>query len=86
MIEKDDWRLERGQIEYLKDKELIYTKYTQPSKEWDHDHCAFCWKSFSILVDSDLHEGYCTLDRYTWICPECFEDFKEMFNWKVIKH
>jgi hypothetical protein len=31
-----------------------------------------------------LHEGYCTLDDYHWICSECFHDFKELFGWRVV--
>ena len=35
--------------------------------------------------DGDLHEGYCTKDEKCWICEKCFNDFKEMFDWKVEK-
>jgi len=37
-------------------------------------------------TDADmLQEGYCTLDEYHWICPECFRDFREMFGWQVVE-
>jgi hypothetical protein len=35
--------------------------------------------------DGTLHEGYCTIDNYHWICETCFHDFKDMFKWKVVK-
>ena len=79
MIEKDDWRLQ-GQEKYLTGKKLMKAPYFRWSKTWDHDHCDFCWATFSEYED-DLHEGYVTEDRHIWICPECFDDFKEMFQW-----
>jgi hypothetical protein len=27
--------------------------------------------------------GYATLDRCRWICEPCFNDFVDMFGWKV---
>ena len=82
MIEKDDWRL-NGQEKYLQCKTLYFRKWVAPQKDWDHDHCAFCWEKFSNYPDT-LHEGYATHDRYHWICPECFHDFKTIFQWEVI--
>ena len=58
---------------------------------WDHDRCEFCWREFS---DSDyecggqrsLAEGYVAADEnYHWICPKCFEDFRERFRWTMIE-
>jgi hypothetical protein len=49
----------------------------------DHDHCEFCGKKFSESPE-DLHFGYTTLDDYYWICEPCFNDFEQMFEWKVI--
>lgn len=82
MLEKNDWRLFH-QKDYLMNKELVKSKYTKLSKKWDHDHCAFCWDKFSEN-EGDLTQGYCTIDRKYWICEECFNDFKEMFSFKVI--
>ena len=77
MIEKDDWRL-RGQEDYLLGENLYFRKWKAPKKEWDHDHCEFCWDKFSDYPDT-LHEGYTTEDNYNWICQTCYDDFKEMF-------
>jgi hypothetical protein len=58
---------------------------------WDQDHCDFCWGAFSApaLARSDpdsLTAGY-TLHSAKrsspWVCPRCFEDFRERFDWKV---
>ena len=81
MLEKNDWRL-LNQKEYLMNAKLKKAQYTKPSEKWDHDHCAFCWDKFSEKND-DLKYGYCTTDQKYWICEECFNDFKEMFNFEV---
>lgn len=61
---------------------LKIAQYIKPSDGWDHEHCAFCWDKFSENSE-DLNKGYCTLDKKYWICEDCFNDFKEMFNFKV---
>ena len=81
---KNDWRLSRDQIKYLKDEKLLNISFEKWSETWDHEHCEFCWAKFSEF-DGDLKKGYCTLDKKKWICNECFNDFKEMFNWKTAK-
>ncbi|MBL7799858.1 MAG: hypothetical protein JNL95_03955 [Chitinophagales bacterium] len=83
MIEKNDWRL-MGQEGYLKGVTLKYDQYRQYSEDWDHDHCEFCGEKFTFDENPEnLHEGYSTLDEYTWICNNCFDDFRLMFEWKV---
>ena len=83
MREEDDWRLQ-GQEKYLKGISLSWKKYTRYSENWEHDHCEFCWATFTEEDYPDvLHEGYATEDNYRWICQTCFEDFKDMFGWAV---
>ncbi len=81
----DDWRLTR-QKEYLRGAVLRWSKWTPRNPENDHDHCEFCWAKF---MEDDLPEilrfGYTTTDRYRWICQQCFEDFKDRFEWEVMK-
>ncbi len=74
----DDWRL-TDQIEYLHGRILLQTAYPQP--EINHDHCEFCFSKFGL--SGALTYGYCTEDHYYWICEQCFDDFKEMFEWQV---
>jgi hypothetical protein len=76
---KRDWRL-RGQERYLLGAQLAFNKY-ESSPGWNHDHCAFCFARFGDS-EGDLHHGYCTPDRYYWICENCFEDFEDMFKWR----
>lgn len=64
------------------DAVLSKSTYKMPSPNWDHDHCVFCFDKFSERPD-DLSEGYHTADRKYWICPECFDDFREMFHFTV---
>ncbi len=82
MVDKNDWRL-RWQEDYLLGKTLYFRKWRTLKKEWDHDHCEFCWDKFSDYPDT-LHEGYTTENNGYWICQKCYNDFKEMFNWKTI--
>ena len=77
-----DWRL-TNQEKYIKEAQLIYSKYTINSKS-DHAHCEFCWDKFGE-EDNTLHFGYCTLDKYRWICEQCYNDFKDQFRWIVVK-
>jgi hypothetical protein len=71
---------------------------TEPAV-WDHDHCEFCWQEFSTDHDCGdgsrpLTEGYTARgpaghpeqqrrDNYHWVCPTCFEDFKDYFGWTI---
>jgi hypothetical protein len=77
-----DWRLQ-GQDKYLTGVSLSRKAYRKPSDDWDHDHCEFCWAKFSES-EGDLNEGYVTEDGYRWICPRCFNDFKEQFQWREV--
>ena len=82
MIRENDWRLQRQET-YLRDKTLYHKKCVKFSDEWEHEHCEFCGEKISEY-DGDLNEGYCTKDEKYWICEECYNDFKEMFNWKLV--
>jgi hypothetical protein len=82
MVEKDDWRIV-NQEKYLMGKTLIFTHFRQPNEDWDHLHCIFCWDKFSESAE-DLHAGYATLDAKYWVCPCCFEDLKDRFQWKLL--
>ena len=73
-----DWRL-TNQEKYLKDKRLIRAAFV-PTPQWDHEHCAFCWEKFGEYWQ---HTGYCTLDRYYWICDQCFHDIQADCHWVV---
>jgi hypothetical protein len=83
MREIDDWRL-TNQDRYLKGVELIWRAYKSANPSNDHDHCEFCWAKFMADESIDaLREGYATDDRYRWICKTCFDDFSDLFGWRV---
>ncbi len=78
----DDWRI-MGQPGYLFKKMLVHRRFEiQPGEKADHAHCEFCNDYFS-LNENYLHEGYYEPKSQTWICEECFQDFREMFQWEV---
>jgi len=92
MITKDDWRYING--EHLKGKTFAFKEYIPLNIDNDHDHCEFCWDKFSLIIDDALKEGYKTLwldsdcdlktpKTDTWVCKECFNDFKELLNLKT---
>jgi hypothetical protein len=78
-----DWRL-TNQETYLKGESLYWRSYAPSSANNDHDHCEFCGEKFMAAPEPDSRtEGYSTKDGYRWICKECFNDFKALFNWHV---
>jgi hypothetical protein len=77
----DDWRL-TNQEKYLKDKVLHLKDYKDRKTSTDHDHCEFCFDRFSE-DNKDINRGYCTEDDYYWICPTCYNDFKDLFQWRL---
>ena len=80
-VPADDWR-RRGQERYLMGATFKRTPWSSARRGWDHDHCAFCGtKLASAEIPDAMHEGYGTPDLYHWVCPRCFEDFREEFRW-----
>jgi hypothetical protein len=67
---------------YLAGLALVKQRYRAYRPGWDHDHCEFCWATFS-LEPGDLNAGYATPDGYRWICFHCYEDFSPEFGWAV---
>ena len=85
--ESEDWRL----ISYngdLNGETFKLTRFVSTAKN-DHEHCEFCWKKITDLrienEDCDS-EGYVCFNSKTqqtnWICKDCFNDFKDRFNFK----
>ena len=77
-----DWR-NRGQESYLFQTILHRAAYHAPSETWTHDHCEFCWATFSERGGEDLREGYTTSDSDYWICDECFDSLRDLFQWST---
>jgi len=64
---------------------MRYASYEPFSPDNDHDHCQFCFVTFMKVPYKDrvLTSGYCSEDRYWWICPECFEAVKDHLRLRV---
>lgn len=80
MVNKNDWRL-NGQEEYLFGETLYFRKWDMSNIN-SHEHCIFCWEKISSILNT-LHEGYVTSTNRYWICPKCFDDFKDSFQWHL---
>jgi hypothetical protein len=87
---KSDWRL-TNQAKYLTGVTLRLSRFhvSADRPEWDHEHCEFCWAKIvegnrKTTGEELLVEAYTTEDRICWVCPKCFEDFREMFQWKIV--
>jgi len=88
----NDWRLS-GQESYIQDKAVRLQKFCVRAnhEQWDHEHCIFCWQK--IVEDPSKYpipaevitEAYTTEDEKHWICPQCFSDFQERFQLKLMK-
>ena len=81
-MRENDWRLFREQEKYLLGVSLVKRSYKSNNPFNDHDHCEFCMAKFGI-GDDELKQGYSTDDSNIWICPCCYDDFKEQFKWIV---
>ena len=81
----NDWRL-MGQQTWLAGRDLQWHQWSPYRPGWDHDHCAFCHVEIAATADHPAFTaGYVTADdRYTWICPPCYDDFHEQFQWHVL--
>ena len=67
MIGENDWRLELGPMVGNADSIKNIALYRIP---------------FNPLSDKLDHE-HCIFRDAHWICPECYEDFKELFGWTL---
>ena len=76
---KNDWRI-TNQMNYLLQKKLIRGKFSPYNEKWNHEHCSFCTEK----IDENTAFAYSTEDKYHWICEDCFNDFKELFEWEVL--
>jgi hypothetical protein len=79
-IPDDDWR-RQGQETYLVGLAFKRMAWSSNNPAWDHDHCEFCQtKLASPAIPDALHEGFGTPDLKHWLCPACFEDFRDEFQ------
>ena len=82
MVEKDDWRLlvNNG-------KELLKTCVNPTDGEEISNHaprlmrCEFCLEP---VQNTPHQQWFIPIDLSCCICENCFNDFKEMFEWKLL--
>jgi hypothetical protein len=84
-VTDDDWRLQ-GQERFLTGATLHWRAWHQPSPNWDHDHCVFCWAKFAdrAAAADVLREGYTTDEECHWVCASCAADFAKRFKLALI--
>jgi hypothetical protein len=80
-----------ARLHYLIGCVFMRMPYRKPREDWEHDHCAACWRTIAEIEGEDIaHEGYASIATekwkadYHWICPECFEQHREHMRWAVV--
>ncbi|MCI9675495.1 MAG: hypothetical protein HFH06_06975 [Lachnospiraceae bacterium] len=82
MAEKEDWRLAAKDVEYLKDKYLNPTDGEEIVINAPYlKMCIFCWEEVRNIP---YQRWFVPEDISCCICEKCYEDFKEMFGWKML--
>lgn len=76
-----DCRL-NGQETYLINAHLVRSVYKADLLK--QKHCEFCMKKF--IFGNESEKLYATKNLKYWICEKCFEDFKDMFKFKLLKN
>ena len=91
-VSDSDWRL-AGQENWLGGIQLRFVEFRKKEEreDWDHEHCEFCWQKIVERTDMVKYESeviceaYCDKIGCRWICPTCFRDFHERFDWRLIE-
>lgn len=75
-----------GQGEGMKNIKFEYKDFLNLG---EHEHCKFCWHKFMKNPNGQKdcsNQGYCSTDGKYWVCEECYDDFKLLFNWKLVDY
>jgi hypothetical protein len=83
MTDSRDWRLDN--LQRLKGLRFVRAVFRKRRDDWDHEHCVGCWQKFAEFGNPPevLHGGFREVERDEWVCPDCFEAFREELNWSV---
>lgn len=83
MTDSRDWRLDN--LQPLKGFRFSRAVLRTRRDDWDHEHCVGCWQKFAESGNPPevLHEGFREVNRDEWVCPDCFETFREELSWSV---
>ena len=82
-MEKPWYILEHEEKVYLHGKKMQLKNIDFDSN--DHRHCELCWDKFAHHNDC-LQKGYYEEESQSWICEDCFNEFKGLFGWKDSKN
>jgi len=74
---QDDWRLDIPHP-HLRGQTLVKAALGA-CPGWDHEHCELCFDKLTGNGAVWYRTG--TPPKQWWICPVCFEDFREHFGW-----
>jgi len=81
MISKDDWRL-RNDVKHLEGMSVNPTDGEAITLHMeDNRECTFCWRKVS---DNPHEHWYVTEDVGSCVCEDCFQDFKDMFCFRLL--
>jgi hypothetical protein len=69
-------------------REVPRANVSQPPRDADPAHCAFCWKKFYVQADEPGHRderkylqyGFRTDDGNTWVCEECYYAIRDVLE------
>ncbi len=73
----------KGQEKYLVDHTFHWVIWTAYRENWDHDHCQFCAAEVSdrpVDEHTEYNAAWATEGYGHWICPTCFDDFRDRFG------
>ena len=77
-MNKPWYMIEYEEKDYLHNKKLLLKDASFLGD--DHRHCELCWERLSAS-SSDLHSGYYEPLSRSWICENCYSNFKDLFKW-----
>jgi hypothetical protein len=69
---------------------LLRKPYERWSDTWDHDHCVYCWATFSLDTPGALTKGYAVQDDptfgddYSWICVSCVNKRRGLVAYDIL--
>lgn len=84
------WKPEelRKFLKPLINEKFRFKNYTEVYENTEHDHCMINGEEISSY-EGCLRWGYTSTSEkhedYWWICPACFEQYKDVMGWEVIE-
>lgn len=92
---EDQKQSELHYSEGLRDAVWHWQVYQKPRPSWDHDHCRICGTRIAEADYGDPEAVQAAykyifppdpgdkIERYEWVCADCFAELKDTFHWRV---